>query len=186
MAAALLVATMLGACTGSASTRSSTGSPTGARSGVPDEASSLPGFLLVQDGAGSLITMRPDGTGRTTLAIAEEGSLAVLQAAWSPDGTKVAWAQVDVREGSPVPRLVTSGPQGEERIETRIDLVPFYLSWDPTSRHVAYLGNRGDGIGLGIVEGSDLRHGERPAARRRCALLLRVGAGRRADAGARR
>ncbi len=51
-----------------------------------------------------------------------------------------------------MPRIVTSGPQGEERVETRIDLAPFYLSWDPTSRHVAYLGNLEDGIGLGIVE----------------------------------
>ncbi|MGZ8579143.1 MAG: TolB family protein, partial [Actinomycetota bacterium] len=152
--AALLAVTVLGACTGTSSTRTSTGSPTGAAPGVPDEARSLPGSLLVLDGSGSLITMRPDGTDRTTLAIAEEDSLAVLQAAWSPDGSKVAWAQVDLREGTAVPRLVTSGPQGEERVETRIDLAPFYLAWDPTSHHVAYLGNRDDGIGLGIVEGA--------------------------------
>ena len=109
------------------------------------------------DGTGSLVTMSPEGHDRTTLAIAEPGSLQVFQAAWAPDGSKVAWAQVDVREGSAVPRLITTGPTGEERVETTVDLVPFYLSWDPTSRHVAYLGNGADSIQLGCGGGRSAR-----------------------------
>jgi Tol biopolymer transport system component len=120
---------------------------------VPGEASDLPGSLLVVDGTGSLVTMRPDGSQRTTLAVGDPEALRVYQAAWAPDGAHVAWSQLDAREGSAVARVITSGPAGEGRVETQVELPPFYLAWDPTSRHVAFLGNRanGDGIGLGVI-----------------------------------
>jgi Tol biopolymer transport system component len=43
-----------------------------------------------------------------------------------------------------------------------VPFVPYYLSWDPTSSRVAFLGNRGQGVGLGLVDGAD---GPAPAAR---------------------
>ncbi len=151
--ASLLVAV---ACTGSSDPASSlSASPTSAGGvATPPGAASLPGTLLVLDGTGSLVTLRPDGTGRVTLAVQAPGSLQVSQAAWAPDGARVAWSQVDDRDGSPTARVITSTPGGAERVETTVGFVPFYLSWDPTSRHVAYLGNRGDDVGLGVVAGA--------------------------------
>lgn len=109
-------------------------------------------MLLIRDGDGSLVTVRPDGTQRRTLAVAAPDLLEVSQAAWSPDGSRVAWGQRDQQEGAAVSRVVTSLPGGGERTEAVVPFLPFYLSWDPTSSHVAYLGNRGDGVGFGVVE----------------------------------
>ena len=119
---------------------------------IPPGAETLPGTLLIRDERGNLVTVRPDGTDRLTLAAASPGELQVSQAAWSPDGSRVAWGQRDQRDGSVVTRVVTSAPGGGGRTEAEVPFLPFYLSWDPTSSHVAYLGNQGDGVGLGVVE----------------------------------
>ena len=150
----LLVVALLGvvACTGSSGPMSATAQGTAAGPLLPEGAGSLPGSLLVLDDTGTLTTMRPDGTARTTLAVGAAGSLQVIQAAWAPDGSRVAWSQIDLRDGTLVARLITSGPAGERRVETLVDPPPFYLAWDPTSRHVAYLGNAESAIALGVVE----------------------------------
>ena len=31
-------------------------------------------------------------------------------------------------------------------------MAPFFLAWDPTSMRIAYLGNAGAGIGLGVID----------------------------------
>ncbi len=121
---------------------------------VPPGAAMLPGTLLIRDLDGNLVTLRPDGSGRLTLAVAAGGQVEVSQAAWAPDGTRVAWGQLDQLEGSIRTQVVTSAPGGGERTATDVEFLPFYLAWDPTSRHVAYLGNEGDGVGLGVVEGA--------------------------------
>jgi TolB protein len=33
-----------------------------------------------------------------------------------------------------------------------LSIAPFFLAWDPTSRRIAYLGNAGGGVGLGVID----------------------------------
>jgi Tol biopolymer transport system component len=136
--------------------------PSSASPDIPAGAVTIPGTLLIRDLDGNLVTLRPDGTERLTLAVAAEGEVELSQAAWAPDGTRVAWGQLDQLEGSVRTQVVTSAPGGGERTAAEVPFLPFYLAWDPTSRHVAYLGNQGDGVGLGVVEEAV---GEAPNAR---------------------
>ena len=119
----------------------------------PSSASSLPGRLLVKQTDGSLVTVRPDGSDLQVLAKGAGQDLQVLQAAWAPDGSRVAWVQVDTADGPAEARIVTADPDGGNRRETTMPIVPFYLSWDPTSARVGYLGSDGgDRLEMGVVE----------------------------------
>lgn len=157
LAAALVVV----ACTAEAPASTEVALPTPSFD-VPPAAAALPGTLLIRDVEGSLVTLRPDGSERITLAVSGTGALEVSQAAWSPDGARVAWGQQDQRDGTVITRVVTSEPGGGDRTEAVVPFLPFYLSWDPTSTHVAYLGNDRDGVGFGVVEGAS---GPAPAAK---------------------
>lgn len=144
-------------CTGVARDAATSPSPTrsvspSGRPDVPRGAAAIPGTLLIRDLEGNLVTLRPDGSERLTLAVASDGEIEVSQAAWAPDGSRVAWGQLEQLDGSVRTQVVMSAPGGGERTATEVPFLPFYLSWDPTSRHVAYLGNQGDGVGLGVVE----------------------------------
>ena len=72
----------------------------------------------------------------------------VNQPTASPDGRSVAW--VELRADGP--RVVTSSRAGGNHREIPLTLVPFFLAWDPTSRRIAYLGNAGSGVGLGVID----------------------------------
>jgi hypothetical protein len=149
-AAALLLLT---ACTGDpAATSGSEAPPATVSPPAPVGASSLPGRLLLKDASGSLVTVRPDGSDLVMLAEQAPGALQVLQATWAPDGTRVAWAQITAAADALAPELVTSGPRGEEPLETPMPIAPFYLSWDPTSSRIAFLGPAGDRFQMGVVE----------------------------------
>lgn len=153
-------AVLAAGCTGAAPSRTTSG-PTSVlpasaspSADVPAGAAAIPGTLLIREPDGSLVTVRPDGSRRLTLAAAGGGAVEVSQAAWSPDGARVAWGQADQVGGSVRTLVVASAPGGGARTETEVPFLPFYLAWDPTSRHVAYLGNQGDGVGLGVVRGA--------------------------------
>ena len=135
------------ACTGD---RAETPAPSGSASAAT--ATSLPGRLLVKDANGNLVTLRPDGTDLVMLAEQAPEALQVLQATWAPDGTRVAWAQLTAAADTVSPQLVTSGPRGEDQLETQMPVAPFYLSWDPTSSRIAFLGPAGDRFQMGVVE----------------------------------
>jgi hypothetical protein len=119
----------------------------------PPEASELPGRLLVKLNDGGLATVRPDGADLRIVAVAVRGEVQVLQAAWAPNGRRVAWGQVGANGSARTPAVVTSGPDGRDPIATPTDAVPFYLSWDPTSSRVGFLGSDGtDRFLMGVVE----------------------------------
>jgi hypothetical protein len=119
----------------------------------PAEASELPGRLLVKLNDGGLATVRPDGADLRIVAVAVRGEVQVLQAAWAPDGRRVAWGQIGADGGVQTPSVVTSRPHGRDAVATPTDAVPFYLSWDPTSSRVGFLGSDGtDRFRMGVVE----------------------------------
>jgi len=119
---------------------------------VPSNVAGLAGRLAVLDAGGNLITVNPDGSDHVVLAEIEPGRSQVRQPTWSPDG-RVAWVQVEVTEaGSLAAAIVSAGADGTEPAEVRTSIVPFYLSWDPTSSRIAYLGSPSEDIELGILE----------------------------------
>jgi Tol biopolymer transport system component len=131
--------------------------------GPPASAGDLPGRLLVQTTTAGLGVIRPDGTEPTELVRGEPNAREVLTAVWSPDGARIAWSQVDVRDGPPANRVVTSDARGEDRSEARLPFGAFYLSWDPTSSRVAFLGGQTP-FTLGVMERSPGEGGGQPLA----------------------
>lgn len=101
--------------------------------------------LVVLDGPGVFV-MAGDGTDRVELT-AGEGMFA-QQPTWSPDGSRVAWVEI-ANSGS---TLVTTLVDGNDPTRASVDFAPFYLSWDPTSSLVAFLGSGSAGIEMGIVD----------------------------------
>jgi len=127
---------------------------------APPSASRLPGTLLVRTESGGLEVMRPDGSRGTVVVEAEPGSVEVITAAWAPDGMRIAWSQLDAASGV-AGLMVWSDAAGGHRARVPLPFVPFYVSWDPTSSRVAFLGGVAP-FSLGILE----RTGGQAAARR--------------------
>jgi hypothetical protein len=112
----------------------------------------LPGRIAVIDALGNLVAVAPDGSDRVVLSEAVPGETLVQQPSWSPDGERIAWVRVATGEGG-IPTLVTAAADGTGPTETRTTVIPFYLSWDPTSSRIAYLGAASaTEIQLGIAE----------------------------------
>jgi TolB protein len=133
----------------------STGAPT--RSSQPSATDTpsvdAPGRLVVLAADGTLITSRPDGTDRIELYRGDGADAVASQPTWSTDGSRLAWVE---RVGDSA-SIGTAGPRGEETIRTSVPIVPFYLSWDPTSTKVAFLGAAsGSGAVLaGVLDAGD-------------------------------
>lgn len=134
---------------GSTGARSDSPTPTD-----PSDVAGLPGRLAVLDASGNLVTVNPDGSDEIVLAEVEPGGSQVRQPTWSPDGRRVAWVHVEVTDaGAASSVIATAGGDGTGPSETRTAVVPFYLSWDPTSSRIAYLGSPSQNdIDLGILE----------------------------------
>jgi Tol biopolymer transport system component len=114
----------------------------------------LPGRLAILNAAGDLVTMDPNGSDELVLDEVDAGRSQVRQPTWSPDGRSVAWVHVEITEAGALSAAVaTSTYHGARPTEARTAVVPFYLSWDPTSSRIAYLGSPSeDEIELGILE----------------------------------
>jgi TolB protein len=157
--------------TGATGATDATPAPTGAtetseESPAPTRPSSidaLGGHLAVLAADGSLETMLPDGTKRITLAEPESDRVKIQQPAWSRDGEHVAWVRAELHDNGVVSGVLeTSTADGRVPTVTETDTVPFYLSWDPTSSRIGYLGSLSpEEIGFGVVE---LDAGGRPTA----------------------
>jgi hypothetical protein len=104
--------------------------------------------------------MAPDGSDEVVLAEIVPGGSQIRQPTWSPDG-HVAWVHLDATDAEPVEvAIATSTGEGTRPTEAATAVVPFYLSWDPTSSRIAYLGSPNPSeIELGIVEVGGGREG---------------------------
>jgi Tol biopolymer transport system component len=108
---------------------------------------------MVIDDAGNLVNVAPDGSDAVVLAEVVQNESLVVQPTWSPDGSRVAWVSLEATAGEPAATLVTTTARGSQRTEAHTAVAPFYLSWDPTSSRIAFLGSpQGDGIQLGVVD----------------------------------
>lgn len=134
------------------------GSPTEspAESSPPTGAAGGPGAagrLVVLDDLGNLVTVDPDGSDPVVIDAAVRGETLVRQPTWSPDGGRLAWVRLRMSDGGTSASLVTAAADGTAPSETPTTVAPFYLSWDPTSSRIAYLGSSASaGIELGIVD----------------------------------
>ena len=128
---------------------------------VASDVAGLTGRLAVLDANGHLVTMNPDGSDEIMLDEVEPGTSQVRQPTWSPDGRSVAWVHVEVTEAGAVSAsIATAGDDGTRPSTSRTEVVPFYLSWDPTSSRIAYLGAPSDTfIELGVLEAADRSSG---------------------------
>ena len=116
-----------------------------------DSLSSLPGRLAISLGTDGLVTARPDGSQLVPVAQAEGAAEIIAQPTFSPDGTHLAWVQVDPENQHS--NVVVAAPDGSDAVATPTDpLVAFFLSWDPTSSRLGVLGNGPESIELDILE----------------------------------
>jgi TolB protein len=132
-----------------------TTSPTAGPSTDSSPAAALagaPGRLVVIDELGNLATMDPDGSDASLLAEVVTDETVVRQPTWSPDGRRIAWVRFDAGGAGPN-AIVTRPTDGTTPTEIATEVVPFYLSWDPTSSRIAFLGSTSTaGIELGVVD----------------------------------
>lgn len=111
-----------------------------------------PGRLLVLGLDDEIFTIRPDGSGRVTLAEPDEG-IERTQPTWSPDGRRVAWTESRDEQGN---FLVVADRDGANKEEWPSPLLAVYIAWSPGGEHLALTGSP-DGIGdlLLAVAGPD-------------------------------
>jgi TolB protein len=147
LAAAIGILAIAASCTGRA--------PEGPAGALPSDGGLEPvgeDRLLVLMDDGSIVTTAPDGGAVRSLAAAGGVEVEVRHPIWSPDGHTVAWAEFEQGEQGPASRLVTVDPTGGGRTEFPVDTATFFLSWDPTSSRIAYLGNFRGSIGMGVAQ----------------------------------
>ncbi len=145
-----LVLMLVGACTSPIYHPSSTETPGSASGAAPSSPADVvvgDRLIVVRDD-GNLVSMTPDGV--TVLPLTSDAGPGVLvsQPVASPDGLSLAW--VEVRTGGP--SVVIATRAGVIRDQIPLGIAPFFLVWDPTSSRIAYLGNAGSGIGLGVID----------------------------------
>ncbi len=146
---AMALGLLTGACTAdstpASSSEATTTPSTTTTSPVPDD----PGHLAVLDDTGSVVVMRPDGTGRQPIAEASSANPAIyMQPVWSPDGSALAWGQ---QTGSGFG--VGIGRPGSDAILTlTTSNMPFYTYWSPNGRHLGVLHNGSSGVQFQIAD----------------------------------
>jgi Tol biopolymer transport system component len=127
------------------------GSESATTTGAPTDA---PGLLVVSQADASIFTIKPDGSSRTDLVEGPTG-LVAIQPAWSPDGTRLVWTEVDHMSEVPEAFIVTAGPGGEEVERVSAPVAPFYYYWSPDGNQIAFLaGGPGGRVDLGILDGA--------------------------------
>jgi TolB protein len=124
-----------------------TPSPSPQATGVSGET----GRIAVLDSRGTLTAFDADGSDAVVLADSVPGETLVRQPTWSPDGARIAW--VGLAADGTSAEIMTAAPDGTRPTDTPVAAAPFYLSWDPTSSRIVYLGGSAAAdIELGLVD----------------------------------
>jgi TolB protein len=122
-------------------------SPAPHATGIPG----APGRIAVLDEGGTLTAFAADGSDAVVLARSVPDQTLIRQPAWAPDGSRIAWVAM-AADGTSAD-VMTAAPDGTRSTDVQVGAVPFYLSWDPTSSRIGYLGNSPSvGIELGLVD----------------------------------
>ena len=120
------------------------------RPSSPD-VSGFPGRIAVLDASGTLTVFEADGSHPTVIAGSDPDVTLVRQPTWSRDGTRIAWVGLDADGTSAT--VMTAAFDGTQTTDTAVAAAPFYLSWDPTSSRIVYLGGSATAdIELGLVD----------------------------------
>ncbi len=115
------------------------------------DVSGLPGRIAVLDASGTLTVFEADGSQPTVIAGSDPDVTLVRQPTWSRDGTRIAWVGLDADGTSAT--VMTAAFDGTQTTDTVVAAAPFYLSWDPTSSRIVYLGGSATAdIELGLVD----------------------------------
>jgi hypothetical protein len=149
----LLLATgLIVACTGSSDTQVPLPDVASLSTVAADAAEGPPGRLLVLGVDDEIVTIRPDGTDRRTLAEPAE-DVERAQPTWSPDSRRVAWTE---RRGAEETFLLVADLDEGTLSEWPSPLHAVYIAWSPDGEHLALTGSR-DGTGdlLLAIAGSD-------------------------------
>jgi Tol biopolymer transport system component len=122
-------------------------SPSPQVTGVPGE----PGRIAVLDERGTLTAFDADGSNAVVLADSVPDRTLVRQPTWSPNGARIAW--VGLAASGTSADIMTAAADGTRPTDTPVAAGPFYLSWDPTSSRLVYLGgSAANDIELGLVD----------------------------------
>jgi Tol biopolymer transport system component len=124
-----------------------TPSPSPRATGVPGAI----GRIAVLDSGGTLTVFDADGSDPTLIAETDPDVTLVRQPTWSPDGSRIAW--VGLAPDGTSAEVMTAAADGTRPTDTSVAAAPFYLSWDPTSSRIVYLGGSAAAdIELGLVD----------------------------------
>jgi Tol biopolymer transport system component len=109
-----------------------------------------PGRLAIVADDGALLTVRADGSDVTTVTEAPAGGT-VVQLAWSPDATRLAFSTTTNRSATLGAGAVDGTPPAVQSITT----APYHLVWNATQTRLAYLRvDSVDTVELGTVDPS--------------------------------
>jgi TolB protein len=107
--------------------------------------------LVILDGDGSVVTIRPDGTDAVTIAQGGRGDALFSQPLWSPSSDRIAWSQVTA-DGFALGLTDDAG----EIVTVPMPDNPFYLYWSPDDRWIGALHNaQTGGIDLEMVDAAN-------------------------------
>jgi TolB protein len=116
-------------------------------------------FMSNRQGMWSIFTVRPDGGEETKIAdLAPEelpSDIAALdhlgQPAWSPDGTQIAYTDLDSRN---IPTVFVMDVDGtnRRRMTSMQDAYGIFPAWSPNGQAIAYASNSGGNFDICILE----------------------------------
>ena len=146
---AVALALVLVACSGTgprSRTSASDTTPTSSAA-APSEASVAGGTLVVVDGAGDIVTMRPDGSQRHALTD-DGGVVGYRQPLWSPISDDLVWAADDAADAGSA--IVIS--DGVDLVSIAMPALPIFSMWSPDGSRIAVLHDgSGGGLDLEII-----------------------------------
>lgn len=109
--------------------------------------------LLGIDRRGNLFTIDADGGNPFAITTDATANRVYSQPTWSPDGSDIAFTQVNHMQTS---QLIIVRADGNQRRVLDVPFPPFFLFWSPQGSELAYLSNWTDGrqmsIALNVVD----------------------------------